>query len=205
VALLHPRGYHNMEVVHRHFRGGLLTVSLLCQLSWHLLIPWKLVPREGAFRSVLAPVPLGSVSQYMVSSATGTYLLPTLSPLHSNRPHYFVKSQGRCRLELLFDTIHSNKERGLVPPEGMKRLAEVTCCIKKSKSCFHAGICREVWVQQSMTTVVSVSLKLLVSELLTPMVHMWFISLTVGYTETLRSYQKRGIGNWKSPSKAERK
>lgn len=111
--------------------------------------------------------------------------VPTLIPLHSNRPHcYFVKSQGRCRLELLFDTIHSNKEQGLVPPEGMKRLAEVTCCIKKSKSCFHPRICREVWVQQSMTTVVSVSLKLLVSELLTPMVHMWFISLTVGYRDT---------------------
>lgn len=51
-------------VVHRCYTwAGLLVASLPWKLIWYLLVAWKLVLVEGAFKSTPAQGPLGSTSQ----------------------------------------------------------------------------------------------------------------------------------------------
>ena len=53
-----------VDVVQRHHSWvGLLVAFLLWKTSWHLLVPWKLVLRKGAWKSVPAQETLGLVSE----------------------------------------------------------------------------------------------------------------------------------------------
>lgn len=71
VLLLLLKGYYDMlaiDVAHGcRIWGGMLVASLIWKLAWHLLGPWKLVPREGVFKSVLAQGSLGPVYKMHVA------------------------------------------------------------------------------------------------------------------------------------------
>ena len=60
--LLHSQGYHAgwiIVVLHKHNSWvGLLVVSLLWMLVWCLLVLWKLIIKDEAFRLVLSHRPL---------------------------------------------------------------------------------------------------------------------------------------------------
>lgn len=76
VLLLLLKGYCDMlaiDVTHGcQIWEGMLVASLIWKLAWHLLGPWKLVPKDGVFNSVLAQGSLGPVYKMQVAFSIST-------------------------------------------------------------------------------------------------------------------------------------